>query len=115
MKSTKSSKSRPRKGEIWIAAIPFRDAPEKSKIRPVLIAVDPIDEDVLIIPITSVEPRNAFDIPIIHWMSSGLLMESCARVSKITVLEQSVLRKKIGILHNEDQMNVLHACKILFN
>ena len=115
MKSTKSLRSRPKKGEIWIAVIPFIDAPGQSKIRPVLVAVDPIDEDVLVIPITSAQPRNPFDVPIVHWATSGLLMESCARVSKITVLEQTVLRRKIGTLHREDKMSVLHACKVLFD
>ncbi len=111
---TSYTKTRFKRGEIWVAKLLFLDNPNHYKIRPVIVAANPMDDDVLIIPVTSAQARSEFDVFLEHWKSSGLIQASWARTSKITPLNQIRFIKQIGILHKEDCQKVLEMCRILF-
>lgn len=94
----------PSPGEIWLAEIPFTDG-SVSKIRPVLVLWLDIG-DVVVAAITSAVPRSASDVPLPDWQTEGLRVSSTLRLSRLDCLEQSVLRRKLGVLSRNDAQRI---------
>jgi mRNA interferase MazF len=94
----------PRAGEIWLADIPFTSG-LASKVRPVLILwVDA--NDVVVAAVTSVQPRSASDVPLSDWSKAGLRVPSTVRLSRLDCLEQSVLRRRLGMVSQSDALEL---------
>lgn len=70
--------------------------------------------DVIIASVTSQQPRNQFDVVLEYWKEAGLLKPSVARTSKITFVDSSELKRRLGSLHNYDLERILNMCKRLF-
>jgi mRNA interferase MazF len=109
----KSSKGK--QGDVWLADVVFKESGQ-SKQRPVIIVGNELalDVDVIIAPVTSQLPRNKFDVVLEYWEEVGLLKPSVARTSKIISIHGSELKRKLGILHENDLERVLQMCRSLF-
>ena len=86
----------PQAGELWLAEIPFTTG-VASKIRPVLILWTDA-ADVIVAAISSAAPRSETDVPLANWSKSGLRVASVVRLSRLDCLEQSLLRRRLGII-----------------
>jgi mRNA interferase MazF len=94
----------PQPGEIWIADIPFTNG-TASKLRPVLVLWTDA-ADVVVAAITSAQPRTATDVPLQNWAAAGLRVASTARLSRLDCLEQSLLRRRLGVLAQCDAVQL---------
>ena len=92
----------PQPGEIWIAEIPFTSG-TASKLRPVLVLWTDAS-DVVVAAVTSASPRSTTDVALQNWSAAGLRVASTVRLSRLDCLEQSLLRRRLGIVaHNDAQ------------
>jgi len=90
----------PSPGDIWLAEIPFTDG-SASKIRPVLVLW--LDAgDAVVAAVTSATPRSPSDVALQAWRAEGLRVASPVRLSRLDCLEQSLLRRKLGVLSADD-------------
>jgi len=90
----------PLPGEVWIADIPFTSG-TASKLRPVLVLWTDA-ADVVVAAVTSAQPRTATDVALQNWSAAGLRMASTVRLSRLDCLEQSLLRRRLGVLAQSD-------------
>jgi mRNA interferase MazF len=90
----------PLPGEIWLAEIPYTNA-SASKIRPVLILWND-SADVVVAAVTSATPRSTTDVILEKWSEAGLRVPSTVRLSRLDCLEQSLLRRRLGIISRID-------------
>ncbi|MGO9202222.1 MAG: type II toxin-antitoxin system PemK/MazF family toxin [Limisphaerales bacterium] len=94
----------PLPGEVWIADIPFTSG-AASKLRPVLVLwIDAAD--VVVAAVTSAQPRTTTDVTLQNWSVAGLRVASTVRLSRLDCLEQSLLRRRLGILAQNDAANL---------
>ena len=90
----------PQPGEIWLGEIPFTSG-AASKLRPVLILwIDAAD--VVVAAVTSAAPRSATDVALQDWSAAGLRVASTVRLSRLDCLEQSLLRRRLGVVVRAD-------------
>jgi mRNA interferase MazF len=94
----------PQPGEIWIADIPFTSG-AVSKMRPVLVLWTDA-ADVVVAAVTSAQPRSTTDVALQNWSAAGLRVASTVRLSRLDCLEQSLLRRRLGILAQSDAANL---------
>jgi mRNA interferase MazF len=90
----------PQPGEVWIADIPFTSG-AASKLRPVLVLWTDA-ADVVVAAITSAPPRSTTDVALPNWSAAGLRVASTVRLSRLDCLEQSLLRRHLGVLAQGD-------------
>jgi mRNA interferase MazF len=90
----------PHPGEIWIADIPFTSG-TASKLRPVLVLWTD-SADVVVAAVTSAQPRSLTDVALQNWAAAGLRVVSTVRLSRLDCLEQKLLRRRLGILAQND-------------
>jgi len=90
----------PLPGEIWLADIPFTNG-TASKLRPVL-ALWTDAADVVVAAVTSALPRSSTDAALQNWSAAGLRVASTVRLSRLDCLEQSLLRRRVGVLAQSD-------------
>ncbi len=98
---------------LLLNAFPFSQLGGVKK-RPALVLADTGDEDFVLCRITSESVRDVHDFFIQDWKESGLLLPSCARVSKIVTLSKQLVLKKIGRLGSPDRRKVRVLLKKLF-
>lgn len=110
----------PRIWEIWQFAFAYEDKPEKSKLRPVIIAAkndSEVEVLVLSVKVTSHPPRQNFpgEIPILDWQRAGLSKPSTARCSKHLLVPISVFQGafRYGRLSKRDENAVHNALQSL--
>jgi mRNA interferase MazF len=89
----------PQPGEVWIADIPFTSG-TASKLRPVLVLWTDA-ADVVVAAITSAQPRTTTDVALQNWTAAGLRVAS-ARLSRLDCLEQTLLKRRLGVLAQSD-------------
>jgi mRNA interferase MazF len=94
----------PQPGEVWIADIPFTSG-ASSKLRPVLVLWTD-SADVVVAAVTSAQPRSVTDVALQNWSAAGLRVASTVRLSRLDCLEQSVLRRRLGALAQNDSANL---------
>ena len=94
----------PLPGEVWIADIPFTSG-TASKLRPVLVLWAD-SADVVVAAVTSAQPRSATDVALQNWSAAGLRVASTVRLSRLDCLEQSLLRRHLGVLAQSDAANL---------
>src|SRR5262245_20225542 len=90
----------PQPGEIWLADIPFTTGAD-SKLRPVLILWI-AGADAVVAAVTSAPPRSRTDVAVANWAKSGLRVPSTIRLSRLDCLEQSLFRRRLGVLERGD-------------
>ena len=94
----------PLPGEVWIADIPFTSG-AASKLRPVLVLwIDAAD--VVVAAVTSAQPRTRTDFTLQNWSTAGLRVASTVRLSRLDCLEQSRLRRRLGVVAQNDAANL---------
>jgi len=86
----------PQPGEVWLADIPFTNG-VASKLRPVLVLWTDAD-DVVVAAVTSSQPRSTTDVSLQSWSAAGLRAASTVRLSRPDCLEQSLLRRRLGVV-----------------
>jgi mRNA interferase MazF len=90
----------PQPGEIWVADIPFTSG-TASKLRPVLVLwID--SADVVVAAVTSAQPRSPTDVALQNWSAAGLRVASTVRLSRLDCLEQTLLRRRLGMIAQSD-------------
>jgi mRNA interferase MazF len=90
---------------LLLNAYPFSDLSGIKK-RPALVIADRGDEDVLVIRITSEEPRDDHDVSLDRWKEFGLVLPSTARISKVATLSKKLVLKKIGKIGSPERKKV---------
>ena len=97
-------------GDFWVAEIPYTSG-AASKKRPVLILwID--GRDVVVVAVTSAQPRTNTDVALADWATSGLRVASTVRLSRLDCLENSLLIGKIGHLSNQDAEKIREIWKL---
>ena len=97
----------PLPGEVWIADIPFTSG-AASKLRPVLVLWTDA-ADVVVAAVTSAQPRSTTDVALQNWSAAGLRVASTVRLSRLDCLEQSLLRRRLGVLAKSDAEELKRA------
>ena len=90
----------PQPGEVWLADIPFTNG-VASKLRPVLVLWTDA-ADVVVVAVTSAQPRSTTDVALQNWSAAGLRVASTVRLSRLDCLEQILLRRRLGVLTPTD-------------
>jgi len=90
----------PQPGEVWLADIPFTNG-VASKLRPVLVLWTDA-ADVVVVAVTSAQPRSTTDVALQNWSAAGLRVASTVRLSRLDCLEQVLLRRRLGVLARAD-------------
>lgn len=97
------------RGDVVVLDVPFTDQ-RGGKRRPALVvsaaAFHRALPDVIVCPVSS-RPRHYHrpgpgDHPLRHWQTSGLRHPSTARVSNLLAVEKSLIRRRLGAVHDED-------------
>jgi mRNA interferase MazF len=88
-------------GDVFLASLVFPDA-GGMKRRPVLVIHDPGDADLLVVPVTTHQPRSAEDVEIQNWAAAGLRLASTARMAKLATVSKSNVVHSLGRLTNDD-------------
>lgn len=109
---------RPQPYEVWRIAFEFDDQPGVAKYRPVVIgAVDEGYAEVLVVKVTTHEPRQGFpgEIPLNGWREAGLEKPSVARCSRtlIVPIEAFEGQRRYGALVQADADAVAAALRDL--
>ncbi|HDR7066885.1 TPA: type II toxin-antitoxin system PemK/MazF family toxin [Bacillus cereus] len=113
---TKSMGKTVNQGEVWIANVKFVQD-NQTKVRPVLAISLEIDgdDDVVVLPVTSQNPRNDYDVEVSDYKGTGLLKQpSYIRTSKPLTIEKRELKRKIGEIKDVDLANALEKFRSLF-
>ena len=79
--------NKPKLWEVWRFEFAFEEDPQKTKMRPVIIAAkDDIQDEVIVlsVKVTSHPPRKGFpgEVALLDWEKAGLSKPSTARCSK---------------------------------
>jgi len=72
------------------------------------------DNDALVARITSNITHTNFDVTIVDWEKTGLILPSVVRIHKLGTIEESAIEKKIGALQKKDLTKVRTSVKKLF-
>lgn len=108
-------------GQVVVVNVPFT-AQTGSKPRPALVvSVEPFHQkllDVIVCPISS-QPRHyrrpgPGDHPLKQWKAVGLRHPSTARVSNILAVEKKLIKRVLGMLHEEDLARVAQGLREAF-
>jgi mRNA interferase MazF len=94
----------PLPGEFWLADIPFTSG-AASKLRLVLVLWTDAS-DVVVSAVTSAQPRSATDVVLQNWTLAGLRVASTVRLSRLDCLEQSLLRRRLGVISAADAVQL---------
>ncbi|XWK87456.1 MAG: type II toxin-antitoxin system PemK/MazF family toxin [Phormidium sp.] len=92
-------------GEVVLITFMFTGATE-SKRRPGLVILDTGDEDIIVARITSQTAKTVFDVEIVEWQQAGLRLPSVVRLHKINTLEKALIERKLGVLTENDWVQV---------
>jgi mRNA-degrading endonuclease toxin of MazEF toxin-antitoxin module len=100
-------------GDVLLVPIIFSDGTGAKK-RPVLIVHDTEDIDLLVVPVTSHQPRGAEDVTLHDWRAAGLRLPSTARMSKLATIAKSTVIRKLGQLTDRDAQHAREALRRFF-
>jgi mRNA interferase MazF len=101
-------------GEIVWADYPLSDKPDKSKIRPVLIVSNAdsneLDNDLLIVPITSKIRGQLFEIVLTEdKLTSPLPARSVVRCNKLHTIRNTRITGKIATVNSETLREIIET------
>lgn len=102
-----------RRGQVIVVNVPFPDQ-SGSKPRPALvISTEAFHRgllDVIVCPISSksryFKRPGPGDHPLKHWKAVGLRHPSSVRISNILAVEKKIIKRVLGILHEDDMKQV---------
>lgn len=103
----------PNSKDIYLVRMYYKGQSEAFKSRPVLILNNLGNGWVTIVEITSVPPKqppshyDKFKEPIIKWKQCGLANPSFIKCKNIHNIEISRLFKKIGIMEDDEFINII--------
>ena len=98
---------------LLLSAFPFSDFGAVKK-RPALVLTDSGDQDIILCRVTSEGARDRFDFGIEKWKGCGLILPSCARLTKIATLSKRLILKKLGRLGSPDRRKVRALLREMF-
>jgi len=87
-------------GEVYLCEFPFTSG-ATSKIRPAVVLFD-LQRDSLICRVTSSARNGPLDVALLDWQAAGLLKPSMARLDRLVTAENTVLRRRLGVLSTRD-------------
>ncbi|MBI4617954.1 MAG: type II toxin-antitoxin system PemK/MazF family toxin [Planctomycetes bacterium] len=104
-----------------VVNVPFRGQ-TGSKPRPALVVSTARFHrhllDMLVCPISSqplyFERPGPGDRPLRHWKTVGLRHPSTARISNLLAVEKKLIRRILGIVHNDDLAGVMEGLRDAF-
>lgn len=102
-----------RSRDIVLISFPFTNLKKKKK-RPALVLLAVGDGDVIVARITSKIMNTNFDVTIEEWRHAGLILPSVVRLNKLGTIEESIIEKKLGVVHDKDWKRVHITIKKLF-
>ena len=92
-------------GDLVLAVVPFSSG-ATAKLRPALVVLDTTDNDLVVARMTTQVHSTAWDVSVTEWKNAGLLGPGVIRLHKLTVLEKSLIHKRIGSLLPQDRQAV---------
>ena len=97
-------------GELYYANFPYEEDPSKKELRPiVIVAIHDDGCECATLMITSKNRTNSqYRYTIEHWKYAGLRSPSFICLDRKCSFFEDELCKKIGGLHPEDQLYLLH-------
>lgn len=99
-------------GDICLMEVPFTDGAD-IKIRPALVLATQ-GPDLVVAPLTTHRPRNAFDVELAFWLASGLPQPSTVRCGKVSPLSRKLVFAILGQTVNQDWQRVRRAARRWF-
>jgi len=110
-----------KRGEVVLVSFPFTDL-SGTKQRPAVVVsphwLQRDSEDVILVAVTSQQPRSSsanLDIRVSNVAGTGLLKTSYIKPSKVVVIHQSLLRRRIGQLDSALLNDVSEAIRRIFS
>jgi mRNA interferase MazF len=97
-----------------VVLVVFIQADGNRKQRPALVVLDTGDDDIILAPITTTERKSKGDYKIKNWQQSGLLLDSWARLAKITCLSKSDIHKQLGAFVADDKKQIVSIWNKLY-
>lgn len=96
------------KGDVLVIEYPYSDLKTYKK-RPVLIIKVPKGDDIIVVQITSSSYEKSVEIPLSNndFKQGNLNRESFIRIDKISSIERSLIKYKLGSLKQEKFNNIL--------
>jgi mRNA interferase MazF len=88
-------------GDILLVSVVFSDGSGHKK-RPVVIAYDSGDADLLVAPVTSQAERSPRDVAVVNWQRAGLRLPSIVRLEKLATVNKSTVVRRMGQLTPND-------------
>jgi mRNA interferase MazF len=78
-----------------------------------LVLADTGDLDIVVARMTSVLPRDQFDVEVIDWLTAGLLLPSMTRTHKLVTVEKRTVERRLGMLSEVDWARVQESIERL--
>lgn len=101
-------------GDVLLVPLVFSDATQ-SKRRPVLVVADTGDADLLVVPVTSHNPRTVDDVGLLDWNSAGLRLPSTSRMAKLATVAKRTVIRGLGRLSERDAQITREALRRFFD
>jgi len=92
-------------GEIVLLAFPYADQ-RGVKRRPALVLLDTGNGDVVVARVTSRQVQTRYDVKLIEWKQTGLLLPSVVRLHKLATLQKTLVERRLGVLTTKDSSSV---------
>ncbi len=78
-----------------------------------MVLADTGDLDIVVARMTSVLPRDQFDVEVIDWLTAGLLLPSMTRTHKLVTVEKRTVERRLGMLSEVDWARVQESIERL--
>lgn len=100
-----------RVGEAVSVEFPFTDMQGRKRRPGVVLAVDA--NDILLARVTTHEPRDMFDVPLLGWAAVGLPRPSTVRLLKVVSIDARLVHHSIGVLLEADRTRLAESVERL--
>jgi len=100
-----------RVGDVVSVEFPFTDMQGRKRRPGVVLAVDA--SDILLARVTTHEPRDTFDVPLMGWAAVGLPRPSTVRLLKVVSLDARLVHHSIGVLPAADRTKLADSIERL--
>ena len=77
------------------------------------VVLDVDENDVLLARVTTHDPRDTFDVPLIGWAAVGLPRASTVRLLKVVSIDARLVHHSIGILPEPDRTRLAESVERL--
>ncbi len=97
-------------GDVIVVTMPFTGG-SGVKTRTAVVLIDPGDDDVVVVPMTSQGARTEFDIEVTDLQRAHLNEMSWVRGDKPQTVGKNLVSKRVGQLATPDKQQVIAAVK----